>query len=351
MKVLITGATGFVMSNVAHRILTDIPDAHTTLLDINESTPLVSNFFSEFASRTEIIQADITDEEALSEKLHGSQFSHVIHAAAITHDAVFEQANPTKYIDVNLIGTVNTLEWIRRQKGLQRYIHVSTGGVYGNPSLLSPLSAQPETGPFDPPELYAVSKYAAELTVRRYGEIFNLPQIRVRFADVFGPMERPTGARRASSMSCVYHMMRAAIEERPLRITPRTLETVVDLTSAQDIASGIMPLLTGNSLPHDVFNISAGRGVNMEAVFQLFRSIEPHFEFQTCDKITARIDSDPFNSSGRYNVYDTSRISALGWNPRSLLNQLDAYRNWVRQEPEIRCPPLFDDPANKHLEF
>jgi len=127
-----------------------------------------------------------------------------------THHAETERNNPRRYLDINLGGTVALLEWRRRSAPgafhLRQY-----RGVYGDPGDFSPKNSQPETGPFDPPELYAVSKYAAELVVRRYGKLYDLPAYRVRLSDIFGPMERPTGAR--LSMSLPYLMVRSVVEK------------------------------------------------------------------------------------------------------------------------------------------
>jgi nucleoside-diphosphate-sugar epimerase len=56
------------------------------------------------------------------------------------------------------------LEWARTLLGLRRLIYLGTGGVYGEPSAASPAGPQPEEGPLDPPELYAVSKLAGAST-------------------------------------------------------------------------------------------------------------------------------------------------------------------------------------------
>jgi nucleoside-diphosphate-sugar epimerase len=167
MRILVTGGTGFVLSNVARRLLEAWPEARTVVLDSAAAGPLVVGYFEAFGERIRFVHGDVRDRDLLQSVSREGPFSHVVHGAAVTHDPQAELRDPVRYIDVNLNGTVSILEWLRTQPRPHRYVHVSTGGVYGSPTSLSPADLQPETGPFDPPELYAVSKYAAELVVRR----------------------------------------------------------------------------------------------------------------------------------------------------------------------------------------
>ena len=213
-RIIVTGGAGFVMSNVAHALLASNPAAQVLIVDIYEGDTLAEQFLAAFGSRVAFGFADVRDPRQLRDLGQDFDPTHaVINGAAVTHQPRLEVEQPSIYAEVNIMGTVNLLDWARGLPRLERFVHVSTGGVYGAPSPRSPLGSQPEDGPFDPPELYAVSKFAAELFVRRYRELFSLGTVRVRLADVFGPMERATGAR--SGMSLPYKMMRAALERLP----------------------------------------------------------------------------------------------------------------------------------------
>jgi nucleoside-diphosphate-sugar epimerase len=334
--ILVTGGMGFILSNLVSSLLSACPDAEIAVLDLAVKDRLAREFFGAAGSRLQLFEGDVRDPEILRSISKGISVSHVVHGATVTHDAETERTDPTRYINVNLGGTVALLEWLRTLTGLRRFVYVSTGGVYGGPQPGSPMDIQSEIGPFDPPELYAVSKYAAELVVRRYANLFDLPACRVRLSDIFGPMERPTKARRL--MSLPYRMMRALIERRPLRITGPTLEAGGDYLSAEDVASAILAILKCESLPYDLFNIAAGVWRTVPEIFTAFAAVAPSFQHETAAPDEAEVDLNPANRLARYNAYAISRIRELGWRPRRLEEQFGTYLEWVMQEPEARCP-------------
>jgi dTDP-glucose 4,6-dehydratase len=334
--ILVTGGTGFVLSNLVRSLLTAWPDAEIAVLDVTTKDALAREFFGAAGDRLRLFEGDIRDAKVLRSISQDISVTYVVHGATVTHDAETERTDPTRYVDVNLGGTVALLEWLRTLTSLRRFVYVSTGGVYGNPQPASPLDIQSEIGPFDPPELYAVSKYAAELVVRRYASLFNLPACRVRLSDVFGPMERPTGTRRL--MSLPFRMMRALIERRPLRITRPTLSAGGDYLSAQDVAAAILAILKRESLPYDLFNIAAGVWRTVPEIFTAFATVAPGFQHEIVAPGEAEVDLNPANRLARYNAYAIARIKELGWHPRRLEDQFGAYLKWIMQEPEARCP-------------
>jgi nucleoside-diphosphate-sugar epimerase len=336
--VLVTGGAGFVLSNVAKRLLELNADTRIVVLDRYSGDTLADEFLGDFGDRVFHVTGDIADKELLHEIGEMYDPTYVIHGAAITHQAQLEKDDPRIFIDVNLIGTVNILEWARSLRGLKRFIYVSTGGVYGSPSQWSTHGPQIEEGPFDPPELYAATKYAAELIVRRYRTLFGMDCIRVRLADIFGPMERATGAR--TSLSLPYKMMRAAVGKRPLRVSTRSMMAKTDILSAVDVSHAFAELLYGSNLKHDVFNISSGVHLPLASLFNIFRAVCPEFKVDIGDDGTDRIDADPAQLLARYNAYDISRMTELGWAPKPLSDQLAEYHAWTIIDPDRRCPSL-----------
>jgi nucleoside-diphosphate-sugar epimerase len=334
--VLVTGGTGFVLSNLVRRLLDAWPEAEIAVLDLDAGNAMARRFFGEPGLRLHLVAGDVRDAALLRGIAERIAITHVVHGATVTHHPEIERHDPVRYIGVNLEGTVAVLEWLRTQTGLVRLIHISTGAVYGSPQPGTPFDLQSEAGPFDPPELYAVSKYAAELVVRRYAELFNLPACRVRLSDVFGPMERPTNARR--SMSLPWHMMRALIDDRPLRVTHRSLQAGGDYISAEDVSQALLRLLTQAHLPYDVFNIAAGQWVSLPEIFAAFVSVAPAFRYEVVSTGDADFDFDPGNRLARYNAYAIARISELGWRPRPLEEQFASYLAWVIGDPEARGP-------------
>jgi nucleoside-diphosphate-sugar epimerase len=141
-------------------------------------------------------------------------------------------------------------------------------------------------------------------------------------------------------MSLPYRMMRAAIEQRPLRISRMTLEAGGDYLSAEDIAEAVLILLDAPDLPHELFNIAAGRRYSVPELFESFRSAVPGFTWEIAGADRAEVDLDPAHRLARYNAYAISRIQALGWQARPLDAQLKSYADWVGVDPQRRCPKL-----------
>ena len=339
MTVLVTGGTGFVMSNVVKHLLQTHVKATAIILDLAPFEGLVVDFFSPVQERVFHFQGDIRDREFLDQISADWSITHVVHAAMIAHVPQWEQESPAKFIDVNVMGTVNVLEWARQLEGLQRFLYVSSGDVYGEPQPGTSESPHHETGTLDQPELYAISKYASEQIVRRYGELFEMDTCRVRFSGVFGPMERPTPGR--AIMAMPYHMVRSVIEQRPLRLTAETLEAGADFISAEDIGYALPALLRADALRYNVYNVAYGHFTTVPEVLDAFKTAVPHFEHEVVTPDQADIIRDPTRRLARWNAYDIERISSeLGWTPRPIAEQMASYFDWVMEDPEKRCPPL-----------
>lgn len=338
--VLVTGGSGFVLSNLVQHLLDSDRDCRVIALDMGAPDALTDAFFSQFQDRFHLVTGDVRDTAKLKAISDIHPISDIVHGATVTHNPAMERENPRHFIDVNLLGTLTVLDWARSLPDLQRFIYVSTGGVYGNPTRFSPKDIQPESGPFDPPELYAVSKYAAELVVRRYATLFGLDAVRVRLSGVFGPMERPTGARRPGSMSLIYKMTRCLIENRPMLVSPRSLGAGADFISAEESAKAFVLLLGARKLPFDVYNIAAGKLRTIADILAIFQNVSPDFRYELANGNQIDADFDPEQQLARNNAYDITRLNDLGWAQRSLKDQFAGYLAWVMADPDVRCPKI-----------
>ena len=338
-RVLVTGGCGFVMSNVIRNLLATNLDATVVSLDINATDRLTQKFFEPFSDRITHIQGDVRQPSSFNLIPNDQPITHVVHAAMIAHQPQWEREHPDKVLEVNIMGTVNALEWTRTQPNIMRFLYVSSGDVYGEPNAETSQKPHLETGTLDQPELYAISKYASEQIVRRYGDIFNLDTATVRFSGVFGPMERPTPGR--SIMAMPYHMVRAVIENRPLRVTAGTLQAGADFISSEDIGSILPRLLISPTLSHDIYNVAYGQFTAVPDVFQSFKSIVPEFDHEVVIPELADVIRDPSRRLARWNAYDIGRLSSeFDWQPRPIAEQLASYFQWVMQDPELHCPRL-----------
>ncbi len=337
--VLVTGGAGFVGSNFVERLLAEDPDVRVIVLD-RAVDDLAHGLFAPFAERVTLQLGDITSPASLAAVAHQDEITHVVHAAMVAHVPEWEIDDPTRFVEVNIVGTSNVLEWARRLPALERFVYVSSGGVYGDATTDSPEAPQPETGPFNPPELYAISKYTSELMARRYGLLFGLEVRAVRLSWVFGPMERVTSSR--TLMSPPYAIARALIEDRPVTVTRRSLTSVGDFLSSADIAPALRSLLYAAKPRHFAYNIAAGELTTIGDLLDLASRAQPGLRHVVvADGETADIDHDPTLRRARWNAYAIERMrSEFGWEPRPLADQLATYYAWVLANPAVRCPAV-----------
>ncbi len=176
-KVFVTGAAGFVGSNLVERLL--IEDCSVTGWD-NFSTGQEDFLTRALTSdRFEMIRGDNLDSESLAKAMAGSDM--VFHLAA-NADVRFGLNHPGKDLEQNTIATFNVLEAMRRN-GLKRIAFSSTGSVYGEAALIP----TPENAPFPvQTSLYAASKLAGEGLIQAYCEGFGFEGYIFRFVSILG---------------------------------------------------------------------------------------------------------------------------------------------------------------------
>ena len=177
MKVLITGAAGFIGSNVTDRFLSL---GHEVIGYDNLSTGQIS--FLEGAQRSDrfqLIQADLLDLDRLTESMAGVDL--VLHFAA-NADVRFGTNHPRRDLEQNTIATWNVLEAMRQNR-VPKIGFSSTGSVYGEPNV----HPTPEDAPFPvQTSLYGASKVAAEGLVQAYAEGFGVQAFIFRFVSILG---------------------------------------------------------------------------------------------------------------------------------------------------------------------
>jgi UDP-glucose 4-epimerase len=177
LHVFITGAAGFIASNMVDRLLSD---GHKVTGYDNLSTGQ-RRFLKEATGNPQFKfhEADVLDLETLTEAVRGAEL--VMHFAA-NADVRFGTQHPRKDLEQNTMATWNVLEAMRRQ-GCKRIVFSSTGSVYGEPEIFP----TPETCPFPvQTSLYGASKLAAEGLIQAYCEGFGMQGYIFRFVSILG---------------------------------------------------------------------------------------------------------------------------------------------------------------------
>lgn len=244
MKVLVTGAAGFIGMHVAQRLLADgCQVVGVDSLDAYYDPTLK-------AARLARLQAtpgfsferlDVADRSATAALFESGGFERVVHLAAqagVRHSL----QNPHAYAQSNLVGFVNVLEGCRHA-GVGHLVYASSSSVYGGNETM-PFSEADRVD--HPVSLYAATKKANELMAHAYSHLFGLPTTGLRFFTVYGPWGRPDMA--------AFLFVDAILAGRPIDVFNHG-EMKRDFTYVDDIVEGVVRVLGHVPSPYRVLNI------------------------------------------------------------------------------------------------
>lgn len=203
MKVLVTGAAGFIGANLILRLLKDEPDAD--ILGIDSMNDYYDVSIKEYRL-TEIekaaseqpgaswrfVKGNIAD-KALIDSIFAEFKPDIVVNLAAQAGVRYSITNPDAYIESNLIGFYNILEACRHsydngQPGVKHLVYASSSSVYGSNKKV-PYSTDDKVD--NPVSLYAATKKSNELLAHAYSKLYNIPSTGLRFFTVYGPAGRP----------------------------------------------------------------------------------------------------------------------------------------------------------------
>ncbi|GAA3067234.1 NAD(P)-dependent oxidoreductase [Rhizobium viscosum] len=336
MTLLVTGGTGFVMSVLARAWLERNPTARVVILDRAALDAMAERYFAPVRDRLSVITADICDPVEWRAALDAHDITHVVHGATVTPISRGSAAearrqpeaeDPARIVDVNFMGSVHILEWARTHKGLKRFVYVSSGSVYRHHGPDWSGEPLPEDGYVAPLTLYGISKFAAEMVVNRYADLFGLSAVSVRLASVYGPMDRATGSRNFRHVpNRVAHMALAGEV-----IRPNSLEPVGDYVHAADVADAIIALLSVERLRYRHYNIGSGETATIGDVISWASERLPGLQVEISAVETANIIQDVALKDGMWGAYDIARIVRdTHWRPRPARQAFHDYMDWIK---------------------
>lgn len=339
MTLLVTGATGFVMSVLGRRWLASDPAARLVVLDAAALDAAAERYFAPVKERLSVVVADVTQPESWRPVLARHAITHIVHGATITPisrgTAVEakrepEGENPGRIIDVNVMGTVSMLDWARTLPNFERFIYVSSGAVYKHHGPDRPGEPLPEDGYVMPRRLYGISKLTSELIAERYGDLFGLSTASVRPSSVYGPMDRVTASR---NMHHIPHRIARLALDGAKRVRVNTLDAVGDYIHAEDVADAILSLLHAPRLRYSAYNVACGATASIREIVGWVAEKVPGFCAEIVAPEQADIVQDPTLSDGMWGAYDVGRIGTeTGWKPRPMRTALHAYMDWLVTE-------------------
>ena len=190
--VLVTGAAGFIGSNLVKRLFSDVKDIRivgidsiTDYYDVNLKYGRLKEIEA-LGRDWSFVHASIADRDAVEEIFSKNNVSVVVNLAAQA-GVRYSITNPDAYIESNLIGFYNILEACRHHQ-VEHLVYASSSSVYGSNKKV-PYSTDDKVD--NPVSLYAATKKSNELMAHAYSKLYNIPSTGLRFFTVYGPAGRP----------------------------------------------------------------------------------------------------------------------------------------------------------------
>jgi UDP-glucuronate 4-epimerase len=259
MKVLVTGAAGFIGMHASLRLL-ERGDSVVGIDNLNDYyDPTLKHARLERLNTNPsftFTQTDVADRHCMERIFREHRPQRVVHLAAQA-GVRYSLTNPHAYIDSNLQGFVNILEGCRHAE-VEHLVYASSSSVYGGNTSL-PFK---ETDSVDHPiSLYAATKKANELMAHTYSYLFRLPTTGLRFFTVYGPWGRPDMA--------LFLFTKAILEGRPIEVFNHG-KMRRDFTYVDDIGEGILRVLDRPAEPDPAFNPMQPDPARSDAPYRIF---------------------------------------------------------------------------------
>lgn len=315
MKILITGATGFVGHHLVKHLQNVAPEGEIWGL-VWEEDP------SQLPAAVHRLTGDLTLPASLARSLEQVRPDVVLHLAGATSVASSWQ-QPDRSFQVNAIGTLNLLEALRSLQLDPTVVVATSAEIYG----AVPREHQPirEDSPLNPISPYATSKAAQDLIAAQYHRGFQLRTIRLRLFPHTGPGRPPQFA--ASAFARQIARIERGLD--PPVMAVGNLDPVRDFTDVRDVARAYWKAAV-HGQAGAAYNVGSGRGVSI-------REVLDHLISCSDAEIETQVDPERLRPADiGCLVADTSRfVAATGWQPEIRLEQtLTDLLEWWRSKVE-----------------
>lgn len=330
-KIFITGAAGFIGSNVLEYLFHKYKDSHFVVLDSLTYAGNLKNFPEEIknSTRFKFIYGDITNVEIVDNIISDSDI--VIHFAAETHVTRSIHDN-VKFFETDVLGTQAIANAVFHHKDrVERFIHISTCEVYGA-GLTKKMD---ENHPLNPHSPYAAAKAGADRLVYSYYITYKIPAIILRPFNVYGPRQHLEKA--------IPRFVTSAILNEPLTVHGGG-RSERDYMHTSDVAKAIDLLIKApiKKVQGEVFNIGSGKGIS---IIEIAKFIAKYMNIPE-SKIHSVKDRPGQVSTFACNFSKINKL--LGWKPEKdftegLKETIEWYKNnedvW-KQQTWLRSVPI-----------
>lgn len=258
-KILVTGGAGFIGSHLVERLLADGRARVTVVDNFNDFyAPQIKRAnVAAYVGRNDfdLIEADISDAQAMCGIFSRGRFNTVVHLAARAGVRP-SLIDPLAYEETNVRGTYSLLEAARRY-GTEQFIFGSSSSVYGINALVPFAEEDPVTQPISP---YAATKIAGEAACQAYGHLYGMRVVCLRFFTVYGARQRPDLA--------IHKFARLIAEGRPVPMFGDG-SSRRDYTYVDDIISGVMAAIDYRESQFEIINLGESQTVELRYLIEL----------------------------------------------------------------------------------
>lgn len=310
MKILLTGAAGFIGFHTAQALLAR-GDEVVGFDNMNSYyDPKLKEARLEILQKIKgfsFIKGDILDRDAVKNAMKG--VDRVCHLAALA-GVRYAFDHPDEYIAINIQGFFNIIEEVRLQK-IPGLIYASSSSVYGGNDKL-PANEEDRTD--NQVSLYGMNKKDNELMAHTYHSLYGIPVTGLRFFTVYGPYGRPDMA--------LFLFTDAILKDQPMHIYGQG-KMQRDFTYIDDIVSGVIASIDKN-YPEEVFNLGSGR---KEELMDFISMIE-----QACGKEGKKEFMEMQPGDVKASLADVSKAKKmLGYEPKTMIKDgIPKFVEWYK---------------------
>lgn len=252
------------------------------------------------------VQGDVTEYGTINQILHTHKVDRILHNAAVSHPKLFLD-NPYKIYRTNVVGTLTALE-AARNYGVERFVYMSSGAVYGNVSL----ETVPEETPLHSESPYGATKVACEELVRNYG----LDSVSLRIGFVYGPGRK---------FECPIHMLLDDCMNHKEVCWEHGMDQVMDYIFVDDCVEAIATVSMAKKLPHREYNVGGGENVPYSRVVEQVIMLYPQVPIQIGG---GTLGYDNLGAMSMERMYRD-----FGWKPGVTVEEgIVLYNEWLKHE-------------------
>ena len=331
MRLMVTGAAGFIGSNFVRHWIAERPDDHIVAYDLLTYAGNEPNLL-DVRDRIVFVQGDIGEIGQVEKVIEAEEIDTIVNFAAESHNS-YAVIDPALFFRTNAMGTLNLLE-AARSRDIGRFHHISTCEVYGD----LPLDTDEmftEDSPYRPRTPYNASKAAADHAVRAYHETYGLRVTITNCANNYGPYQFPE--------KVIPVFTTNALDDKPLPLYAST-QNRREWIHVLDHCRGIMRVILDGRIG-ETYNIGTGVERSIEQIADgVLDALGKPSSLKT-------IVPDRPGHDRRY-VLDWTKIKTeLGWEPeidfteglRDTVNWYAEHRAWW--EPLLDRRPVEEDEA------